>query len=148
MGGGSLFAAFYLARRASVTRLLPMIGVLMFVVFLGLIAFSPFLSLTCGLLIIMGFASLLFNASNNTLLQMATPDALRGRVMSILFLLMAGSTPIGGFLTGWLTDIYGIRRTLGIEAAICALGAIWGISYFVKKKLYLEEAMDRTRVRG
>ena len=57
------------------------------------------------------------------------PDVLRGRVMSIFFLLIAGSTPIGGWLTGVLGEAIGVRQTLFIEAGICALGLATAMVY-------------------
>ena len=61
---------------------------------------------------------------------MIVPDELRGRVMSIFFLLFAGSTPIGGWVTGTLAETVGVRDTLIIEAAICTVGI--GVAYLYR----------------
>ncbi|MDQ2731598.1 MAG: MFS transporter, partial [Armatimonadota bacterium] len=115
MGLGSLVAAVYLARQARITHRMLIVGTAAFTLFLALVAVPFNYYITCGLLVCAGFASLLFNASGNTLIQMDTPDHLRGRVMSIFFLLLAGSTPIGGYFTGLLTHYIQIRHTLAIE---------------------------------
>jgi MFS family permease len=91
--------------------------------------------LTCGLLICTGLASVLLNASGNSLLQMSTPDRLRGRVLSIYFLLIVGSTPIGGYITGVLAQHYQIRPTMGMEAAVCSMGMLWAFYYYKTRRI-------------
>lgn len=135
MGLGSLVAAVYLARQAKITHRLLLVGTAMFTLFLGLVAMPFNYYVTWGLLVCTGFASLLFNASGNTLMQMDTPDHLRGRVMSIFFLLIAGSTPIGGYFTGLLTKYIQIRHTLGVEAAICAVGVLWASLFYYRNRI-------------
>jgi MFS family permease len=70
----------------------------------------------------LGFAGILFSTSANTLLQLTVPDELRGRVLSLYMLLFAGSTPIGGFLIGSLSNVIGVSETLLICAGLCLLG--------------------------
>jgi hypothetical protein len=43
-----------------------------------------------------GAGAILMTASANSAMQLAAPDALRGRVMSVYTTVFAGSTPIGG----------------------------------------------------
>jgi Transmembrane secretion effector len=57
------------------------------------------------------------------------PDALRGRVLSLYMLLFAGSTPIGGFLIGSLSNVIGVPETLLICAALCLLGVGGALVY-------------------
>ncbi|MCA1596929.1 MAG: MFS transporter, partial [Chloroflexi bacterium] len=135
MGAGSLGGAVYLARQRYFTTRLLLLGAGSFAVFMALVSQSHLFLLTCGLLVAAGVASLLCNASGNTLLQMHTPDELRGRVMSIFFLLLAGSTPIGGYLTGVLAQHYRILFTLGLEAGIVCLGVLWAIYYYISRHL-------------
>ena len=68
----------------------------------------------------------------NTTLQLNSDQEYRGRVLSLYTLLFAGTTPIGGAVTGWLADVWGIRTTLGLEAGLCLLavgaGLVWSIT--------------------
>jgi predicted MFS family arabinose efflux permease len=50
-------------------------------------------------------------------------------VMSIYILLFAGSTPIGGFLIGSLSDRIGVSWTLLICAGLCLSGVIGATLY-------------------
>jgi hypothetical protein len=49
--------------------------------------------------------------------------------MSIYILLFAGTTPIGGFLIGSLSDWMGVSRTLLICAGLCLTGVLGGALY-------------------
>ncbi len=65
----------------------------------------------------------------NTTLQITVPDELRGRVMSIFFLLFAGSTPVGGYLTGVLAEQVGVTKALLVMASLCSVGIAAAASY-------------------
>lgn len=64
-------------------------------------------------------------------MQLAAPDHLRGRVMSLYMLLFAGSTPIGGYLTGLLAEHLGVPMAVGICACLTMVGIIAGALYYV-----------------
>ena len=97
---------------------------------------------------LLGFASISYTATSNTLLQLNAPDHLRGRVMSIYFLLFAGTTPIGGFITGWLANRIGVSETLLIEAAICFVGVLVGIRYYVAHREQIPAAQTARLMRA
>ncbi|MCW5850136.1 MAG: MFS transporter [Anaerolineae bacterium] len=130
MGVGSLLGGLVLAYRSQATYRLLLGSSALFAVFLFALALSRSYALTLALLIPLGMASIAYTATSNTLLQMNTPDHLRGRVMSIYFLLFAGSTPIGGFITGWLASRIGVPETIALEAVICFVGVIYGMRYY------------------
>lgn len=129
MGLGSLVAALSLAAlgRASVRVL--MVAAFAFAGLLAAVAASRSFELTAALLVLFGMSSLVFSTTINTTIQLNVPDELRGRVMSIFFLLMAGSTPIGGLLTGFMAEHIGVPRALAIEAALCAAGVTAALVY-------------------
>jgi MFS family permease len=76
-----------------------------------------------------GAGSIGMMVTANTSIQLAVPDALRGRVMSVYTTVFAGSTPFGGLLVGWVASRYGIPAgwALGGIASIAAAlgGAVW-----------------------
>jgi MFS family permease len=100
-----------------------------FIATFAAVAASPFFALTAGLLVVLGVASVAFSTTINTTLQLVVPDELRGRVMSIFFLLFAGSTPIGGWFTGTLGESVGVPETLAIEAILCTVGFVIAVTY-------------------
>lgn len=129
MGLGSLLAAVTTAYAKQVTLRRLLLGSGAFSLLLGAVAFSTNFALSAALLVALGFAGILFATTANTLLQLTVPDALRGRVMSIYILLFAGTTPIGGFLIGSLSDWMGVSRTLLVCAGLCLTGVLGGALY-------------------
>jgi hypothetical protein len=69
-------------------------------------------------------------ATINTIIQLAVPDLLRGRVMSVYTTVFAGSTPFGGIFSGVLAAIGGVPLALMAGGAIAFLAAIVG---FIKQ---------------
>lgn len=122
LGIGSLLAAITTAYTREITPRRLLLGSAAFSVLLGAVAFSTSFALSAVLLVALGFAGITFATTANSLLQLTVPDELRGRVMSLYILLFAGSTPIGGFLIGTLSDIIGVSWTLFVCAVLCALG--------------------------
>jgi MFS family permease len=58
-----------------------------------------------------------------SLLQQHTPNAMQGRVMSLFTLGTMGTTPVGGLITGWVTDAWSPRASIalgGIAPLLCA----------------------------
>jgi predicted MFS family arabinose efflux permease len=82
------------------------------------------------LLFVMGFAGIIFMTSCNTSVQLASPDELRGRLMSVYTFVFAGMAPIGSLLLGAIIDLLGAPAGFmvggGIAlAAVLALTAWW-----------------------
>jgi len=85
--------------------------------------------LTLGLLVLLGFASVFFTANAQTLLQLAAPDELRGRIMSLYTLLFLGTTPIGSSFAGAVAERWGVQAAVGAAAALCWVGVLAGFTY-------------------
>ena len=75
-----------------------------------------------ALLFVLGVSFSLFTASANVLLQLAAPDHLRGRVISLYLFAFAGLAPIGGLVAGWLAEQGGTALAFGV-AGVAGLGA-------------------------
>jgi MFS family permease len=129
MGVGSLMAALTLATLRKPSRRTLLIGATAFAALLAAVAASHSYGLTLVLLVALGAASISFTATANSSLQISAPDHLRGRVMSLYMLLFAGTTPIGGQLTGIMAEHIGVQSTVGIEAAICTVGIGAALAY-------------------
>jgi MFS family permease len=129
MGVGSLLAALTLATLRKASRRTLVIGATAFSILLAAVAASQWYALTLVLLMALGVASIAFTATANSSLQITAPDHLRGRVMSLYMLLFLGTTPIGAGLTGVMAEHIGVRLTVGVEAAICAVGVAAALAY-------------------
>ncbi|MBI4234521.1 MAG: MFS transporter [Chloroflexi bacterium] len=107
-GVGALVGTMTLASLGNVSRKgLLVLGTAIFAG-VAVMAFSRATSMAFALPFIAaaGAAHMLYNALNNTIIQSITPDALRGRVMSI-YMLDHGLVPLGSFLAGSLAHFYG-----------------------------------------
>jgi MFS family permease len=129
MGVGALIAALGTAylHHVTIRRLLISSG--LFSIFLGALAVSSFFWLSMLLFIIVGFTGITCATVANSLLQLNTPEQLRGRVLSINILLTQGSTPIGGFFLGSLGQVAGVETALVTCAALCLLGVGAAVAY-------------------
>jgi MFS family permease len=96
----------------------------MFGVFLVLFSQARTLGSAIAILIPLGVASMIQLTATNTLIQAMTPDALRGRVMAIWFMIFMGFAPVGSVIAGSITTALGPRLVLAVGGAVCALGAI------------------------
>ncbi len=129
MGFGSLVAALGVAalRRPRLSVLL--VGGLA----LGLLEFAfawiRFFPLSLAAVFVAGAGAIALSATANSAVQLAVPDALRGRVMSVYMTVFAGSTPVGGLLAGWLASSFGSPVALAFGGATSALvsiaAAVW-----------------------
>jgi MFS family permease len=127
-------AALALATLRKTSRRTLFIGATAFAILLAAVAASRSYALTLVLLAALGVASISFTATANSSLQISAPDHLRGRVMSLYMLLFAGTTPIGGQLTGIMAEHIGVRPTVGIEAGICAVGIAAALAYLASQR--------------
>lgn len=145
VGLGALMSALLLASRSHATKFTLFFGATSFTILLAAVAMSQWFLVTLPLLFALGLANTTFAATANTSLQVATPDHLRGRVMSLWMLLVAGSTPIGGFLTGFLAEHIGVQEAIGINAGACIVGTGLGLVYYLTHRHAIEQTSDASR---
>jgi MFS family permease len=138
LGIGAVASALVLAARRTFRLRTIFVGGAAFSVLLTGIALSDAVPLTVVLLLALGVALTAFAATANTALQMSTPDHLRGRVMGLWMLLFAGSTPFGGYITGFLAEEIGVREAIGFNAAVCGIGLSLALTYYVTHREQIE----------
>jgi len=68
-------------------------------------------------LLVTGIASLTFTNATNSLMQLSTEPAMRGRVMALRVGIALGGTPLGAPVVGFVADHAGPRWALGVAAA-------------------------------
>ena len=125
MGIGALAGGLTVASRRRPSYQLLVAVSLAFGVFILAVAAAPSLPLCLAALVAMGVASIMFIATANSLLQLNSSTAMRGRVMSLWAVVFLGSTPIGAPLIGFLAGHYGARFALAVGGVATLLIAIW-----------------------
>ncbi len=126
-GLGSLVSALSIAfrRTASMGRLFmgaALVGLAM--VGVGL---SRWLPLSLAMMFVAGWGGISMAATANTTIQLAVPDILRGRVVSLYTTVFVGSTPIGGLFSGIIASGFGgAPAALIVGGSLAALAAVGG----------------------
>ena len=76
------------------------------------------------LLFVTGFAGLILVASCNTRLQLAAPDELRGRMMSLYTLVWGGVFPIGAFCVGAISEASNVSMAFRVQGTAGLIGLV------------------------
>jgi len=124
MGMGSVIGALATGMRNQASPSLIAGAALAFGLVAALAALMPSLALEIPVLALLGASAVIFAAGINSSLQLTAQPEMRGRVMALYSVVFLGSTPIGGPLTGWLSEAYDPRVAL-LLAAIAGLAAAW-----------------------
>jgi MFS family permease len=114
---GSIFIVVMPPRRQSMLLFVSLIGLALL-----LVAFSASTSLILSIAImaLIGVAQSIYLATNTTLVQLAVPDALQGRVMSV-YMTTWGLMPLGALPQGVLADWFGAPVVLAATGLLSAL---------------------------
>ena len=127
LGTGALAGSVSLAyfSRRGPNRKLIIVGAL--VLCLAQVALAPVrvFPLALVLLVVTGWAMITFTASLNSSIQLRVPDNLRGRIMSVYFLLFVGLMPFGSLFSGAVSRLWGSPVALFLGAGIGLAGVIW-----------------------
>jgi MFS family permease len=134
MAIGTIAGALLAAGREKPHFALLLIGTALFGLGCTLAALAPNAWLFGMALVVIGVSALTFTNSTNSLMQLSTEPAMRGRVMAIRLAIALGCTPIGAPIVGWVADHFGPRWALGVGAAAGFAAAIVGIHYLRKHR--------------
>jgi MFS-type transporter involved in bile tolerance (Atg22 family) len=88
------------------------------------------------MLLLIGFSFVLQNALANTLLQLATPDEVRGRVMGVYTMTFQTTMRLGGLQAGVVADWVSAQFSLGIGAVLSLVyGLLIAVRYPTIRKM-------------
>ncbi|MDQ6789850.1 MAG: MFS transporter [Candidatus Dormibacteraeota bacterium] len=121
LGVGSLLGALITAGRREPSRRLLLLSLLAFGLFMLAAAVAPSLWLELAMLVPLGVAAVIFQATSNSTLQVNTDPALRGRVMALYSVVFMGTTPIGAPIVGLVSQAAGPRAGLALGGAAVLL---------------------------
>jgi MFS family permease len=134
MAVGTLSGALFAAGREkpSVASLLAGAGV--FGLGCTLAALAPGYWWFAAALMIVGAAALTFTNGTNSIMQLSTDRAMRGRVMALRVAIALGGTTIGAPITGWVANRFGPRCALGMGAAAGLTAALVAVYVLAHRK--------------
>jgi MFS family permease len=124
-GAGALSGALIMAARKGLKGLSSWIAIAAVVFSVAIMAFglAPTFWSAGALLYVVGFSTMIQFGSTNTLIQMMTPDRLRGRAISAYSMMYMGMTPIGSVTAGIIAEHIGARITVLAGGVICLIGS-------------------------
>lgn len=127
-GAGALAGALTTAAlsRASFRRLL--IGTTGFGLLLLVLAPVRTEWAAAALLFAIGVCFIFWTSNSQAILQLTTPDALRGRVLGLYLFAFAGLAPAGALLTGWLADVGGTELAFTVAGIASLLASVWAVA--------------------
>jgi MFS family permease len=117
-GVGSLSGAMAIAFGMRPTMRLLLGGVVVLGLAMTALGLTAWLPIGMVLMFAGGWGVIALAATTNTTIQLAVPDILRGRVMSVYTTVFAGSVPFGGIFAG------AVAGTFGVSVALAAGGLI------------------------
>lgn len=126
MGAGALVGALLVANKGSTRGNLLFVNGMGFGIAICAASVAPTLGLFIGLLVLVGVGQISFLATCNSTLQLTSSPAMRGRVIAVYTIAIIGSTPIGGPIVGWVSEVFGPRWGL----AVGGIGTIVGVAVF------------------
>jgi predicted MFS family arabinose efflux permease len=134
-GAGSVLGALTVAsldklqhRGRIALMLLVVLGVLM----IGF-ALSPVFALSAFLLFLSGGVLMAVFASISSLVQLITPNDMRGRVMSVYNVAFRGGMPFGSLAVGLLSVRFSVPTVLAVNGALLSLVGLWFL--FVQRRV-------------
>jgi MFS family permease len=99
----------------------------------ALAAMTPGYALFGLVLFVVGVAAQTLTTTTNSLVQMSTEPAMRGRVVAILLAITLGGTPLGAPIVGWVAGHFSPRWALGIAATAGMLAAATALAYLARQ---------------
>jgi MFS family permease len=96
-------------------------------------AISNSIVLSGALLVLSGAAMMGVFSMVSSLVQLITPNEMRGRVMSVYNLAFRGGMPLGSLATGWLVRIFSAPHVLAVNGLL--LVAVGGYFLLVQRRV-------------
>jgi MFS family permease len=121
---GALSGALLSTRRMTVRLRSIMLFGGLFGLALVVSGLAPAAGLFLVCLVTIGMTRLLFATGAESIVQLSTNRAIRGRVMSIYSMVMLGGQALGGPLMGWIAQGWGVRAAMVTAGAVPALAAL------------------------
>lgn len=147
MAVGTMGGALLSARRAHPGMVLMTVSAAVFGVSMFVAAAMPSPLLFALVLVVVGLAALTFMTASNSMMQLTTERAMRGRVLALRIAVVMGGTPLGAPLVGWVVDRFGARWAMGVGALAGVAAAAVALVYLVRhRQLRLHRDTGRWRL--
>jgi MFS family permease len=145
VGVGSVLSALIIAFTGKTTPIVIALGAITLGLGEIVLAASSSFLLSLVAMFFVGVGGISMAATANTVVQLAVPDRLRGRVMSVYTTVFAGSTPVGGLVTGAIASSAGVPFAIGLGAVLSLATGVLSLSW-VRGKARPQPSLERPMV--
>ncbi len=129
-GIGSLAAAMYLVFGGRPRTVRITTGAILLGAASVVLAFSSTFAISMVLMVFVGFGGIAMAATGNVTIQLAVPDGLRGRVMSVYTTVFSASVPVGGIAMGALASVAGVQAAIGVGGALSLATGLGAFAWY------------------
>jgi MFS family permease len=134
MAVGTMSGALLSARRPVPGMVLMAVSAGAFGLSVAIAAVMPGPVLFGVVLFFVGLAALTFMTASNSMMQLTTERAMRGRVLALRIAVVMGGTPLGAPLVGWVVDRFGARWALGVGALSGIAATAVAVAYLARHR--------------
>ncbi|HEY0258851.1 MAG TPA: MFS transporter [Lacisediminihabitans sp.] len=121
---GALSGAVLSTRRLTVRLRTIMFAAGLFGTALVVAGLTPWEPLFMVFLVSIGLSRLLFATGAESIVQLSTNRAIRGRVMSVYSMIMLGGQALGGPISGAIADRFGVHAAMVVAGVVPAIAAV------------------------
>jgi MFS family permease len=139
LSAGAVVSALVVAHRSLVRMRHIILGAVALGATMLLLAAVPGVGTAIPVVFLVGMASILYLTSTTAIVQVDAKPEMHGRVLALQTVLLAGTTPIGGPLLGWLADTLGGRAPLVLGGIVSLIAAAFG---FIASRRHLPRQSD------
>ena len=135
MAIGTLSGALFAASRQRLKFASLLAGAAVFGLGCTLAALAPNYFAFGAALMLIGAAGVIFTNATNSIMQLSTEPAMRGRVMALRVAIALGGTPLGAPIVGWVANHFGPRWSLAVGAASGFIAALVAAYVLLRRKV-------------
>ncbi|WP_022911004.1 MFS transporter [Aestuariimicrobium kwangyangense] len=144
MGLGALTGALASARRPRPRLRYVLEAMAGFAIVMCISAIAPNYWSFAALLVGVGFTSITCIITANSLVQMSTEPAMRGRVMSLWGAVILGGVPFVSPVIGWIGDTFGPRWTVAVQGIPIGITFVL-VTMWIMRTDQLSVVVDRNK---
>jgi len=137
---GAVVSSLVVAHRRLVSMRNIIIGAVALGLTMLLLAAVPGVGIAVPVVFLLGMSSVLYMTSTTTIAQVEANPEMHGRVLALQSVLLIGTAPLGGPLSGWLADALGARAPILLGGIVCLITA--GLGYIAARR-YLGHAPEQ-----
>jgi MFS family permease len=144
VGLGAVCAGFWLAQRGQITGLtrIVLLSILVLAIALVIFAMTDDFGIAVLSVYVAGFSLTVAGTGEQTLIQAAVDENMRGRVVSLYGAISRGFPSLGAIIMGGLGDLLGLRWPLLAGAGVCLILWLWAWKQRAVLQRGLETAPD------